>query len=131
VLRNYVKELGKDIDPITVELYGETYTLGADNVELGTGGDNSKCVYIWFDLSTKLLDDQEEPEDYEGPMLTCINFYKDKNNVWSFDIDGLTIPNRRVATKVLKLVKDWAKTIEDREITVEIEKLTTNDLYED
>jgi len=152
IIRQHIKEMGKNIDPITVELYGKTYTLGADNIELDGRGDY-RVVLIWFDLSTKMSDDEEEPEDYEGPMLTCINFYKDRvekvrvgdksSNVkftdrkyvdkkhpgWTFDVDGISIPNRKVAVKVLKLVKDWSKTIEDRELAKEIEKVTVNDLY--
>lgn len=151
-LRNYVKEMGKDIDPITVEMYGKTYTMGADNIEF-FGRDDYKCVSIWFDLSTKIADDEEEPDDYDGPMVTCINFYKDRVEKvrvgdlspdikhshrkyidktypgWTFDVDGVSIPNRKVAVKVMKLVKDWAKTMEDREISKEIEKLSANDLY--
>lgn len=144
VIRQHVKEMGKNIEPITVEMYGQTYTLGADNIELDGGG-NDRVVLIWFDLSTKIGNDEEEPEDYEGPMLTCINFYKDRTDSirdkvtkkwserkipgWSFDIDGLSIPNRKVAVKVLRLVKDWAKSIEDRELAEQINKVTANDLY--
>jgi len=152
IIRQHAREMGKNIDPITVEMYGKTYTLGADNIELD-GGNDYKVVLIWFDLSTKISDDEEEPEDYDGPMLTCLNFYKDRTervrvgdlspNVkhsdrkyidkkfpgWTFDTDGVSIPNRKVAVKVLKLVKDWAKSIEDRELAEEIDKITVNDLY--
>jgi hypothetical protein len=152
IIRQHAKEMGKNIDPITVEMYGNTYTLGADNIELDGGGDY-KVVLIWFDLSTKIAEGEEEPDDYNGPMLTCINFYKDRTERvrvgdlsrdvkfsdrkyidkkfpgWTFDVDGVSIPNRKVAVKVLKLVKDWAKSIEDRELAKEIDKVTVNDLY--
>ena len=116
--------------------------MGADNIELdGVGRKDYRCILIWYDLSTKIADDAEEPDDYDGPMLTCINFYKDRTDKvrgvekkypgWTFDIDGVTIPDRKVAFKVLKLVKEWSKTMEDKEIAKEIEKLTVNDLYEE
>ena len=143
-LRDYVKELGKNIEPITVELYGKTFTMGADNLTFWESprDPNYKMIEIWFDLSTKLLDNEDEPEDYEGPMLSCMNFWKDREirmrdkstkkiPSWSMDIDGVSIPNRKVAVKVLRLVKDFAKTLENREIAKEIEKLTANDLYEE
>ena len=37
--------------------------------------------------------------------------------------------SRKVAVKVLRLVKDWAKTMKNRAIAAEIEKITVNDLY--
>jgi hypothetical protein len=124
-LREYVKELSKNIEPITIELYGKTLTMGADNIIMD---DNDKwCIIeIWFDLSTNVEFDDTEPEDYD-PWVMYLNYDKKGDFI---DRDGM-VTDRKTSVKLLKLLKNYAKTLTDKKVADAIMKLTVNDLYEE
>lgn len=126
-LREYVKELAKNIEPITVEVYGKTCVLGADNIIIH---DNSKTpwiiVEVWFDLSTNIEPTDDTIDEYD-PWVMYLNFEK---GTFELNIDGILI-DRKTAVKVLRLLKEVSKTLENKELADAIMKLTVNDLYED
>ena len=124
-LKEYVKELSKNIEPITVELYGKTCVMGADNIIMDDN-DNWCIIEVWFDLSTNIEFDEAEPDNYD-PWVMYLNYDK-KNDV--IDRDGMVI-DRKVAVKLLRLLRDFARTLTDKKVANAIMRLTVNDLYEE
>lgn len=109
------------IQPVTVDLYGDTYTIDSDNIIVEENNDMI-IVEVCFDLDTRF--------DEEKSVIYYLNFTRSKVlRSYNFEYDGIML-TRKAANKVLSLLKKYADIV-GGVVGTEIKKLSVNDLYEE
>ena len=133
-IEKHSKSMVKNVKPVTFEMYGEEHTIDHSNViEIMDKDQNDMSFGIDFKGNIKDIkfDDmtEEEIEEIEtDSVLKYFHFYKGKK--YDFESDGLIIPDRRNALKLLKFIKEYFSYY-GGPIEKEVNKLTVNDLYEE
>lgn len=134
-IKKHQKDQIKNVKPITLQMYGEEYTIDHNNVLVY---DNSDIKEVFINFKSKPLTDEEynnmsdeQVEEYE--MTTPIGIVhfdlnSKKENKWYYE--GLIIPDRKNARKLLMFLKDYFSYYGGW-FGENIDKLTINDLYED
>lgn len=138
-IERHSKEQVKNVKPVTLEMYGEEFTLDHNSlidIDYSTG---NKGFIIDFDTSKPMADwddesiSEEENERREMDRTIMIfEFLPDRKNPGKIinDISGLSIPDRKNARKVLMFLKDYFNyyggPLKDL-----VDELTVNDIYEE
>jgi hypothetical protein len=81
------------------------------------------------DLKASDIDIQSFLEFIEINYILIIMIDFNKKNDYDFTVSGLIIDDRKIAFKLLKLLKGYAK-VKGGDIKTAVDKLTVNDLYE-
>lgn len=140
-IEKHSKEQVKNVKPITLEMYGEEFTLDHNNIIDIQYTDDNKGFIIDYDLSRPNSDyedpnisDEENEQREHNKVFTVVEFLSDKNSRdWTKyipDITGLIIPDRKNARKVLLFIQEYFNyyggPLKDL-----VNTLTVNDLYEE
>lgn len=138
-IEKHSKEQVKNVKPVTLEINGEKYNLDSRSIfDINENFDNKGSMMFGLDFKGSSLDYEnktdEEIEDMEmESMVTYFNFYIDTKSLmikYIISIDGVMIPDRRNALKVLKFIKEYFSYY-GGPIEKEVNKLTVNDLYKE
>jgi len=180
-LTDHVDNLTMQIEPVEIDINGEQYTIGPENIYVnsdGVEGDGAVDFYVYLDKDianalkgreegdwsadfrylwdSKFSPEQKEKfiEEYNMPKSMFRKSYDDlsddeQNGFTEYaemndhlemmhfqsydpdgdlDRDGLIIPDRRNANKVLRLLKQFGET-KGGKLNDLIQKLSVNDLY--
>lgn len=119
-----------EIKPLEIEMYGETFILWPQSIVID-GNEESGCMNIeipFTQVSSSKL--PRNTEDNENSLY--FSFYKDEDGEYEeISVDGLALPNRIAAVKVLKVVKEFCKKSGNEKLNKELAKVSVNDIYEE
>lgn len=124
----HIKDQIKNMKPVTFQMYGEEFTITDKNVILIDDGNLNDLEFgINFDLGVSTEND--DIEEQSGAPVIFFHFQLNKKtNEYDFYTDGLLIPDRKNAYKLLKFIKEYF-SYHGGLIENQVNKLTVNDLY--
>ena len=122
------KKSGEEVPPVELEMYGDKFILWPQNMVIR---DNPKEDLMMIEIDFDQVGGTP-PDEEEDRNITCISFYKNINSRFDgADVDGLSIPDRKSAVKILRTVKEYCKRVASEELNNELDKVTVNDIYFD